>query len=194
MGNTIDFEKAKRERDQKVEEDLAMRAQIERNLHLQYAIKIMNNIPIYDVNEKGEPDIRDYDYVSLLNDYKEQCAKNNETFQSLGEIRDEQVQFYYQLFQMGYRTFGAAFFKEMCMNEVNCVQMFVGIWALINGLETMSEGTMSLEQKVRAYESLELTDEQKAKFQEQIKKTPQEFLEELMKQSEELEKQNEDNN
>lgn len=179
----IDFEEAKKVKEQTEENVATLKAQIEQDQFLKYAIRIISNTSI-DNENLSEAD--------LLEEYKSECLKEGKTFQSLGDPTDSQVQFYYQLFQLGYRSFGAEFFKQMCMNETNCVQMFIGIWALVNGLETLSDGLASIENQLRAYKNLKLTDEQKEELAKELQKTSQEYIEELMKQSEELEKLNEE--
>ncbi|MBQ2639164.1 MAG: hypothetical protein IJF92_00140 [Bacilli bacterium] len=171
--NIVDFNKAKEEKDRVEANVTEVKAQIEQNEFLKYAIRIISNTAI-DNDKLNE--------ASLLEEYKAVTLAKGDKFQSLGQITDSQVGFYYQLLQTGYRTFGANFFKMMCMNETNCIQLFIGVWALINGLETLSEGTASLENELRAYKTLSLTDEQKEKLAEELKKTPQEYIEELMAQ------------
>lgn len=173
MGDVIDFNEAKARREATEKNTAELRNQIEQNEFLKYAIRIISNTAIDNENLSE---------VNLLEEYKEDALKNNQTFQSLGEIDESKVGFYYQLLQTGYRTFGANFFKMMCMNETNCIQLFIGVWALINGLESLSETTASLENELRAYRTLELTDEQKDKLAVELQKTPQEFIEELMRQ------------
>ena len=158
-----------------------LRQEIEDNMMLQKCIKVISNIPLYDVDpDTNEVIDKDYDYPALLEEYKSETLKNEEKFESLGDPGKSETGFYYQLFQMGYRTFGAKFFKQMCMNGTNTVQMFIGIWALLRGLEDMSEATVDMENELRAYKSLKLTDEQKKKFAEEIKKTPEEYLAEAL--------------
>lgn len=193
MGKVVDineYSKKKAEESKQVEENIQiLKNQIEQNLYLKYAIRIVNNLAMVDVNKDGELESK-YDDAALLEQYKKDALEKGEKFISLGEPTDSESGFYYQLLQTGYRTFGANFFKQMCMNEVNCIHLFKGVWALINALEVMSDGTASLENQLRAYQSLKLTEEQSAQLQQAMSKTPQEFMEELMRQSQELEKEN----
>ena len=184
MGEIKNFSEEKSKLQDEKEQRDTLRAELEQNLYLQYAIKAISNL---DMNDESA------DVAGLLEDYKADCEKNNIKFQSLGEINDNQIQFYYQLLQIGYRTFGANFFKMMCMNPANCIQLFIGIWALINGMEQMSETINIMNQRLQAYQSLELTDEQKEKFNELLKVDSQEFLANLIKESEKLEKEQEEN-
>lgn len=194
MGEVVDFQKAKEEiAENKTNENVdTLKQQIADNMMLQKCIKVVSNIPLYDVDpETNEVIDKDYDYPALLEEYKANALANKEKFESLGEPSETQTSFYYQLFQMGYRTFGAKFFKQMCMNEVNCVQMFIGIWSIIAGLEEMSNATVDMDNELRAYKSIKLTDEQKEKLAEELKKTPEEYMQEMMQTVEELEKSSE---
>lgn len=193
----VDFQDAKKsiENETKTDENVqALKNQIEQNLFLQRAIKIVSNIALYEKDEKGQLIERNYDYESLLEDYKKDSLAKGKKFESLGEPDGNKTQFYYQLFQFGYRTFGAEFFKQMCMNDINCVQLFIGVWALIQGLESMSEGLATLDRELRAYKVLSLTAEQKEVLAKEMSKTPQEYIEELMKEAEKLEKENQKDN
>ena len=172
-------------------EDSKLRQEIADNMMLQKCIKIISNIPLYDVDENNEVIDKDYDYSSLLEEYKSEALNNKEKFESLGEPGQSEVGFYYKLFQMGYRTFGAKFFKQMCMNNINTVQMFIGIWSLVKGLEEMSEATVDLENELRAYKSLKLTEKQKENLAEELKKTPADYMKELMEKAEKEEKKSE---
>ena len=58
------------------------------------------------------------DEIKLFDEYKKDAIKNKKKFQSLGDIDNTAVQFYYSLFDLGYRTFGAAFFTAM-INSVD---------------------------------------------------------------------------
>lgn len=187
--NAVDFNKAKEEKDQAKANVEELKNQIEQNLYLKYAIRIISKLALIDQNEDGEL-VDNYNEAELLEEYRKEALENKQTFISLGEASDDDVQFYYQLFQLGYRTFGAEFFKRMMMNEVNCVYLIKGVWALVQGLENMSEGMAKLDIENRAFKSLELTEEQKILWAKEVNKTPQEFMEELMRQSEELENKN----
>jgi hypothetical protein len=74
------------------------------------------------------------------------------------------------------------------MNDINTVQMFIGIWSLVKGLEEMSEATVDLENELRAYKSLKLTEKQKENLAEELKKTPADYMKELMEKAEKEEK------
>ena len=160
------------------------RVEIEQNSYLQYAIKVVSNL---DMNDESA------NVLGLLEDYKADCEKNGTKFQSLGEIDNNKIQFYYQLLQVGYRTFGANFFKMMCMNPANCIQLFIGIWALINGLEQMSDTVYDISKELNAFKALDLSEEQKEKYNKLMSQSQEEFISNLMTQAEKLEKEQEEN-
>lgn len=167
----VDFEAAKKELKNKTEDNVAeLKAQIEQDEFLKYAIRIISNTAI-DNDKLSEAD--------LLEEYKSEALKRGDKFQSLGEVSDSQVGFYYQLFQLGYRTFGAEFFKQMCMNETNCVQMFIGLWSLVCGLESLSDTLAQKDVELAAYKALKLNPEQKEILAEGLNKTPQQLMEEM---------------
>ena len=180
MSKMIDFEEAKK----KKETEDAIKAEISQNLYLQYAIKAISNL---DMNDESA------DVVGLLNDYKTDCEKNNIKFQSLGEMNDNLIQFYYQMLQIGYRTFGANYFKMMCMNPANCIQLFRGIWALICGIEDMSDTIETMGKEISAFRQLKLTEEQQELFSALMAQSREDFISNLMTQAEKLEKEQEEN-
>lgn len=155
------------------------REQVEQNLFLQRIITIISNNPLYNKDENDDITEPTYDYNALLEDYKAEAVKNNRKFISLGEPDERQIEYYYNLFQLGYRTFGAEFFKQMCMNETNCVQMFIGLWSLVCGLESLSDTLAQKDVELAAYKALKLNPEQKEILAEGLNKTPQQLMEEM---------------
>ena len=65
-------------------EDSKLKQEIADNMMLQKCIKVISNIPLYDVNENNEVVDKDYDYSSLLEEYKSEALNNKEKFDSLG--------------------------------------------------------------------------------------------------------------
>ena len=159
------------------------REQVEQNLFLQRIITIISNNPLYNKDENDGITEPTYDYNALLEDYKAEAVKNNRKFISLGEPDERQIEYYYNLFQLGYRTFGADFFVRWINNDNEETRnlFFIGLWGIVRGIEN-AYGTLSdKENELRAYKSLKLTPKQKELLAEELKKTPEEYLEELLK-------------
>ena len=66
-------------------EDSKLRQEIADNMMLQKCIKIISNIPLYDVDENNEVIDKDYDYSSLLEEYKSNYRNGDLRF----EVSDE---------------------------------------------------------------------------------------------------------
>jgi hypothetical protein len=156
MGKVLNMDKFKDE-----EETNKWQEIMKQNGYYKYVARILGNVPL---------DCETSDDVGLITDY----IKQNIKFDSLGEVKDKSIDFYYNLLQTGYRTFGANFFKMMCMNDTNTINLFVGVWSLINGLESLAQDNMDSINTIKAYESLELTEEQKEQFKNNLSKNSEE--------------------
>lgn len=182
----VDFEAAKQAKEQEVNKEELMREakeQIEQNIYLQKIITIATGNSLYNVDENGNVVETHYDYNALLEDYKAEANKNKEKFVSLGEPDPRAIEYYYNLFQFGYRTFGAKFFTDWLNNENQETQnlFFIGLWGLVRGIENAYETLNEAENELRAYKSIKLTAKQKEDLTKELKKTPEEYLEELLK-------------
>lgn len=92
---------------------------IEENTMLQYALKVMNDIPLSDESP--------VDYMELWN----KVALNKKV--DAGEVTPESLAFYYSLLTTGYDNFGTMFFYHMA-NSDNCAIFYYAVKCLLDGL------------------------------------------------------------
>ena len=175
MANKIvKFEDTKKEAQEVDMTEAQIKDAIINNDLLKMAVRIITGHRIEDES---------LDEIKLFDEYKKDAIKNKKKFQSLGDIDNAAIQFYYSLFDLGYRTFGAAFFTAM-INSVdnidtiknekgeevevpnnNVVHFYKGTWALVEGMNSLSTTLANFNRKLLAYESLELTEEQKKQYE-----------------------------
>lgn len=172
--NVVSFEEAKKKQEELDMTETQIKEAIINDNLLKMAVRIMTGHRIEDES---------LDEVKLFEEYKKEAIKNKQKYQSLGDIDDNTIQFYYSLFDIGYRTFGAAFFTAMVnsVNNVdivkdengeekeipnnNVVHFYKGTWSLVEGMNMLSSTLYKFNKELLAYKALELTEEQKAQLE-----------------------------
>lgn len=110
---------------------------IEKNRMLQYALRVMNDLPIDDSKDPEK-----VDYIKLW----ENVSLNKKI--DPGEVSPSAVAFYFDLLSTGYDNFGADFFRKMAESE-NAPYLYYAIKCFI---EYMSDYT---EEKIKENDTKE---------------------------------------